>query len=80
MTNEQAIIELRDLISDDNTDRENEALLFAIEKLRDKRPQGTYVKLDDKRRFIKPIMIDWWRSEDIEYVMSEIEQKAYIWK
>lgn len=38
MTNEQAIIELRDLISDDRTDRENEALLLAIEKLRDKRP------------------------------------------
>lgn len=35
MTNEQAIIELRDLISDDRTDRENEALLLAIEKLRE---------------------------------------------
>lgn len=42
MTNEQAIIELRDLISDDRTEKENEALLLAIEKLRDKRPQGEW--------------------------------------
>lgn len=34
MTNEQAIIELRDLISDDRTDRENEALLLAIKALK----------------------------------------------
>lgn len=43
MTNEQAIIELRDLISDKNTDRENEALVLAIEKLRDKRPTLRHV-------------------------------------
>lgn len=35
MTNEQAIIELRDLISDDRTDKENEALLFAIKQIRE---------------------------------------------
>lgn len=35
MTNEQAIIELRDLISDDRTDKENEALLFAIKTIRE---------------------------------------------
>ena len=34
MTNEEAIIELRDLISDDRTDKENEALLMAIEAVR----------------------------------------------
>lgn len=43
MTNEQAIIELRDLISDDRTDNENEALLLAIEKLREARPQGEWI-------------------------------------
>lgn len=46
MTNEQAIIELRDLISDDRTERENEALLLAIEKLRDKRPQGEWIETE----------------------------------
>lgn len=35
MTNEDAIVELRDLISDDRTDKENEALLIAIEALRE---------------------------------------------
>ena len=43
MTNEQAIIELRDLISDDRTDNENEALLLAIEKLREARPDVVYL-------------------------------------
>lgn len=35
MTNEEAIVELRDLISDDRTDKENEALLIAIEAVRE---------------------------------------------
>lgn len=34
MTNEEVIIELRDLISDDRTDKENKALLIAIEAVR----------------------------------------------
>lgn len=34
MKNDEAILELRDLISDNNTDRENEALLHAIETIR----------------------------------------------
>ena len=55
MTNEQAIIELRDLISDENTDRENEALVLAIEKLRDKRPQGEWMKKVDDVGFISYI-------------------------
>lgn len=35
MTNQEAIVELRDLISDDRTDKENEALLIAIEAVRE---------------------------------------------
>lgn len=42
MTNEEAIVELRDLISDDRTDKENEALLIAIESLRNERPKGKW--------------------------------------
>lgn len=34
MKNDEAILELRNLISDDNADRENEALLHAIETIR----------------------------------------------
>ena len=34
MKNDEAILELRDLISDNNTDRENEALLHAIDTIR----------------------------------------------
>ena len=34
MKNDEAILELRDLISPNNTDRENEALIFAIDTIR----------------------------------------------
>ena len=34
MTNNEAIVELRDLIACERTDKENEALLMAIETLR----------------------------------------------
>ena len=54
MTNEQAIIELRDLISDDRTDRENKALLLAIEKLREERPQGEWIEVPVKRDILHP--------------------------
>ena len=51
MTNEEAIIELRDLISDDRTDKENEALLMAIEAVRNERPKGKCKKCKEYRRF-----------------------------
>ena len=37
MTNEEMIIELRGLISDDRTDKENKALLMAIAELRNEK-------------------------------------------
>lgn len=55
MTNEEAIIELRDLISDDRTDKENEALLMAIEALRNERPQGEWIKKVDDVNFVSYI-------------------------
>lgn len=57
-----------------------QVLAYESGKANAERPTGTWVKLDDVRRVITPIMINWWRSEDIEYIMNEIEQKAYIWK
>lgn len=60
MTNEQAIIELRDLISDDNTDRENEALLLAIETLRDRKA------LEDYHEALKEDYYKALKREDLE--------------
>lgn len=51
MTNEEAIIELRDLISDDRTDKENKALLIAIEALRNERPHGKWLTTWDRYIF-----------------------------
>ena len=62
MKNDEAILELGNLISDDNADRENEALLHAIETIRYvnekvkaaddvirafKRPHGKWIEHED---------------------------------